>query len=744
MKRLSRIFPLREREPQAPESPELFERETRQLMVHRLKAGLMLGIILIPLFSFLDFVCLPELAAGFLVTRLLCSLGFIVLLSFLSRPRGEDHPFGVALMAYILAASILSFMVVQHGGYGSYYYAGLLMLMVTFCVLLPLNVSQTAAAGGLILAIYVLPIAAFCEPTPDSLAIFTSNLFFFISFFLVMLILSKVETDNRVREFNLKTRLESSRKELAYHAEHLEEEVDRRARELQESELRYKELYEDIIDMLVLIDDQGRVLKANHIFCQVMDFDHGQGPVLLQDFVVEEDRPGFRDEVLLPLLENRDVRSAQFRMVASQGLACYVECNATRITRDAEVIGSQLVIRDVTERKQAEEERDVLQSQLLQAQKMESVGRLAGGVAHDLNNMLVAILGYGEMLEADPDLGDKHKRRVKLMYQAGMRSRNLVSQLLAFSRKQTMQMELLDINQVLSDFRELLEKAIREDIEVQLRLSEDLPAVQADKSQLEQVILNLAVNAQDAMPAGGRLTIETSPAELDKHYASHHMGVVPGRYLMLVVSDTGLGMDKETRDHIFEPFFTTKNIGQGTGLGLATVYGVVKQHQGTIWVYSEPGQGTTFKVYLPASDTLQAGERKADQEVLTETRGSETVLVIEDDDMVRDLAVSVLEDQGYNVLSAANAMQCLELLKSHQGPFDLMLTDVIMPDLNGKDLYDKVAWTHPEIRVLYMSGYTGNVISHHGVLEKGVAFLQKPFSAQSLCLKVREVLDRDE
>jgi CheY-like chemotaxis protein/two-component sensor histidine kinase len=356
----------------------------------------------------------------------------------------------------------------------------------------------------------------------------------------------------------------------------------------------------------------------------------------------------------------------------------------------------------------------------------------------------VAILGYGEMLEADPDLGDKHKRRVKLMYQAGMRSRNLVSQLLAFSRKQTMQMELLDINEVLSDFQELLEKTIREDIEVQLRLSEDLPAVRADKSQLEQVILNLAVNAQDAMPAGGKLTIETSLAELDQHYASHHMGVVPGRYLMLVVSDTGLGMDKETRDQIFEPFFTTKNIGQGTGLGLATVYGIVKQHQGTIWVYSEPGQGTTFKVYFPASDNLQAGEGKAAPVVLNETRGSETVLVIEDDDMVRDLAVSVLQNQGYNVLSAASGVQCLEMLQAYRGPFDLLLTDVIMPDLNGKELYEKVLRSYPKVRVLYMSGYTGNVISHHGVLEGGVAFLQKPFSAQGLCLKVREVLDRDE
>ncbi len=738
------LFSLRKPAHLVPEDPDLFAEATRQLLAHRLKTGLVLGIVLIPLFSFLDFICLPGLAPVFLATRLLCSLGFVGFLIMLNRPAGKGHPFSVAIMASILAASILSFMVVQHGGYDSFYYAGLVMLMVTFCVLLPLNVSQTATAGGLILAIYVLPVVVFSEPTADNLAVFSSNLFFFISFFLIMLILSKVETDNRVREFNLKTRLESSGKQLAYYADHLEDEVDRRARELQESELRYKELYENIIDMLVLIDDKGRILKANHIFCRVMGFDGPEMRAAVQDYVLEEDRPGFRDEVLLPLLENRDVRTVQFRMTTGQGLVCCVECNATRILRGFEVIGSQLVIRDVTERKRAEEERDALQTQLLQAQKMESVGRLAGGLAHDLNNMLVAILGYGEMLEADPDLGDKHKRRVKLMHQAGMRSRKLVSQLLAFSRKQTMQMESLDINQVLSDFEQLLEKTTREDIELQLRLSPDLPAVQADKSQLEQVVLNLVVNAQDAMPAGGTLTIETSEAERDLAHASPGMDMAHGRFVMLAVSDTGQGMDRETQDQIFEPFFTTKNVGQGTGLGLATVYGIVKQHQGSIRVYSEPGQGTTFRIFLPISDAARKAEPKAALDVLQETRGRETVLVVEDDDMVRDLAVSVLEDQGYSVLSATSGFNCLELLKIHQGPFDLLLTDVIMPDMNGKTLYERVAQSFPEVRILYMSGYTGNVISLHGVLEKETAFLQKPFTARGLCLKVREVLDRNQ
>jgi signal transduction histidine kinase len=398
---------------------------------------------------------------------------------------------------------------------------------------------------------------------------------------------------------------------------------------------------------------------------------------------------------------------------------------------------------DITERKQAEEEREKLQNQLLQAQKMESVGRLAGGVAHDLNNMLLAILGYSEMLLADPKLDTKYKKQIELMHQAGLRSRDLVRQLLAFSRKQTLEMEGLDVNRVLSVFQKLLQKTIRENIEIEYELSSYLPSVQADRNQLEQVILNLAVNAQDAMPEGGTLTIETKLAYLDERYAARHLEVVPGRYVQLMVSDTGQGMDKKIQEHIFEPFFTTKKLGEGTGLGLSTVYGIVKQHRGDIWVYSEPGRGTTFKIYLPVSEGIQQWSRPSSLEKKRGIRGQETVFVVEDNDMVRDLTVSFLKDQGYNVLCAANGSQCLDLLRTHKGPIDLLLTDVIIPDMNGKVLYEQVAKSFPESKVLYMSGYTENVICHHGVLDDGVAFLQKPFSIHDLYVKVREVFDRE-
>jgi len=507
-----------------------------------------------------------------------------------------------------------------------------------------------------------------------------------------------------------------------------------------ESERRYRRLVDNSTEAVFLCDFSGAIIDANRVASRRLGYSF-QDLLGLKAWDVDV---GVSPERWFDIWGNtrlEDPKTFQGVHRRSDGSTYPVEATATMFQEDRKtyILAN---VRDITERKRAEEEKERLQFQLLQAQKMESVGRLAGGVAHDLNNMLVAILGYGDLLMADGELADRHRKRVQLMHQAGLRSRDLVSQLLAFSRKQTLHMENLNLNQVLVGFTKLLEKTLRENIDIQYSLSDQLPLARADRSQLEQVILNLAVNAQDAMPEGGALTIETSVVNLDESYASHHLGVTPGRYVMLVVTDTGHGMDKATQESIFDPFFTTKDVGEGTGLGLATVYGIVKQHQGNIWVYSEPAQGTVFKIYLPATDQVQSdvGQTEAADGHLT-TGGLETVLVVEDDDMVRDMAVSALRDHGYTVRAAASGRDCLELLNNHENIFDLMLTDVIMPDMNGKALYEAVTRLLPDIRVLYMSGYTDNVISHHGVLDEGVDFLQKPFSVQELCLKVRKVLD---
>ncbi|MCP4694130.1 MAG: PAS domain S-box protein [Desulfobacterales bacterium] len=395
---------------------------------------------------------------------------------------------------------------------------------------------------------------------------------------------------------------------------------------------------------------------------------------------------------------------------------------------------------DLTDLRRAEEEASRIEKQYRQAQKVESIGRLAGGVAHDLNNLLSPILSYGEMLQEDLEPGDSRWMFAGQILRAGFRARDLVRQLLAFSRKQTLEYRPVDLNKAVAGFEKLMRRTIREDIEIEIVPSPHIPLIMADIGQIEQVIMNLAVNAQDAMPGGGRLSIETASVRLDEMSSMMHQDAKPGAYVMLAVNDTGVGMDDETRENLFEPFFTTKG-DLGTGLGLATVHGIVKQHGGNIWVYSEPDKGATFKIFLPASDEERV-KKRIDSKESAELKGSETILLVEDNAQVRQLAHAILKRQGYTLLVAKNGPEALEMLASNPEPVDLLLTDVIMPEMNGKEVYINASKIAPDLKVLFMSGYTDNVIAHHGVLEKGVAFIQKPFNVRGLAAKVREALEQ--
>lgn len=398
-----------------------------------------------------------------------------------------------------------------------------------------------------------------------------------------------------------------------------------------------------------------------------------------------------------------------------------------------------IVSQDITERKRDEEEREKLETQFQQTQKLESVGRLAGGVAHDLNNLLSPILGYSEMLLDDFDSNDARRASVEHIIQASMGARDIVRQLLAFSRKQALEFKAVDLNKVLIRFEKLLRRTIREDIAIQFVPDPDIPLVRGDIGQLEQVIMNLGVNAQDAMAEGGTLTFETRLTELDEDYASSHKGVKPGAYVMLSVSDTGCGMDTETCQHIFEPFYSTKG-EYGTGLGLATVYGIVKQHGGNIWAYSEVGNGTAFKIYLPVSEASDATTEN-DSPIPSDVKGSETILIVEDNAQVRDISREIFKRQGYTVHIAENGKEALAVLKQQEKSVDLILSDVVMPEMDGKNLFDQIAVYNPYVKILFMSGYTDDVIAHRGVLYEGANFIQKPFTAHALATKVREILE---
>jgi PAS domain S-box-containing protein len=500
---------------------------------------------------------------------------------------------------------------------------------------------------------------------------------------------------------------------------------------LRSSEERYRCLMDRAQDAIFVLDEREIVVEANQaaesLLVKTREEIVGQS---FLETLAPEDRQGFQDR-LAASPRGGGVRGEIASVLRGDGRRAPVEVSASVV----EIGGEPLMLatlRDVSER-------NALAEQLRLSQKMEAVGQLAGGIAHDFNNLLTAILGYSEIIAADlrdkPELFDA----VSEIHNAGKRAAALTRQLLAFSRKQVLELKILDLNEIVRHIEKMLARLLGEDIELVTRLDPEVGAVRADAGQMEQVILNLAINARDAMPKGGLLTIETASIELDESYVQTHVSTVPGRYSMLTVSDVGTGMDEATQARIFEPFFTTKEKGYGTGLGLSTVYGIVKQSGGYVWVYSERGRGTRFKIYLPRVDAV--AETVFAPEALASRGGAETILLVEDEDAVRALASKILETRGYRVTSARTGDEAIELARVAAEPFHLLVTDMVLPGIGGAEIAARIRERFPEIKVLYASGYSDAVILKRGHYERGAAFLEKPFSAAALSRKVREVLD---
>lgn len=405
------------------------------------------------------------------------------------------------------------------------------------------------------------------------------------------------------------------------------------------------------------------------------------------------------------------------------------------------IVGTVGIIADITARKESIEELNKIQEQLRAAQKLESIGMLAGGIAHDFNNMLTAITGYSDLILRQLDNEDPLRRKVEEIRKAGDRAAELTYQLLAFSRKQVLQPKTVNINETVVEVLKLLKRLIGEDIVIKTFLNENVGTITIDPGQLAQVIINLSINARDAMPEGGKLVIETNNVYLDENYARRHGSfVAAGHYVMMAISDNGTGIDEKTRLRIFEPFFTTKDVGKGTGMGLATVYGIVKQSGGNIWLYSEVGKGSTFKIYLPRVNQAAGTQNEsADNEKLP--LGTEKILLVEDEEMVRSVTKQILEMCGYDVIEASNGVEAIKICEEAGCDVDLLITDVVMPVMGGRELVKHLTETHPLLRILYISGYADDAVIHHGILDKGAMFLQKPFTPESLAGKVRECLD---
>jgi PAS domain S-box-containing protein len=504
---------------------------------------------------------------------------------------------------------------------------------------------------------------------------------------------------------------------------------------LRRSELNFRSLVTNAPYGICRCDATGKLQEANPAFVSMLDF--SSPPEVVGQYLSGL----YADTQQWFELADRLRTEGPFTGLTAEwrrkdGTSTVVRVSGRAISRDDGGKEFELFAEDVTER-------HTLELQLRQSQKMEAVGRLAGGIAHDFNNLLMVISGYSEFLlerlGADPAL----RTPAQEISSAAERASSLTRQLLAFSRKQMLAPKILDLNAVVTENLKMLTRMIGEDIDLVMVPDPNLAAVRADAGQIDQVILNLAVNARDAMPTGGKLTIETANVRLDEDYARTHAPLHPGDYVMLAISDTGMGMDAETQSHIFEPFFTTKGT-KGTGLGLSTVYGIIKQSGGYIWVYSEPGKGTTFKIYFPrvvAAEEAVAQTVQPQAEAHKAEPGAETILLVEDEANLRYLARQFLEKQGYKVVEAADGAVALQIAVAHEGPIHLLLTDVIMPGMNGRELAQRVSEIRPNTKVLYMSGYTENVIGHNGTLDAGVRLLQKPFNLRDLKDLVREVLE---
>ena len=516
----------------------------------------------------------------------------------------------------------------------------------------------------------------------------------------------------------------------------LREKKEKAEKTLRASETKYQDLYDNAPDMFISVDAKtGKIIECNRTTAKALGYKKEEIIGRRPSEIYHPDCKEESEKVAKQFVETGEVRNADLQLERKDGSKIDVSLNiSTMRNEQGEVLYSRSVLRDVTVIKK-------LEAQLRQSQKMEAVGTLAGGVAHDFNNLLTIIIGNADLALTGVGIDNPLYGKMEEIRKAGMRAASLTRQLLAFSRKQVIQPEVLSLNEILTVLEKLLRRLIGENIDFVTIHAPALWRVEMDPGQIEQVIMNLAVNARDAMPHGGTLTIETANVDLDEAYFQGH-GVenTPGPYAMISVSDNGMGMDEEIRSHIFDPFFTTKEMDRGTGLGLSTVYGIVKQNGGYVWVYSEPGKGTIFKVFIPKSDADGVPVKK-DKSPEDLPKGSETILIVEDDDMVRNMVLRILLRSGYRVLEARNGEDALRVSRAHKGPIPLMLTDVVMPGMNGRELAERLQSLRPEIKVLYMSGYTDDAVVHYGVLATELKFIQKPFSLASLAGKVREVLD---
>ena len=707
------------------------EQELFRLTKFWLSFGLTLGAFVFVSLSILDYFVTPDNFLKFLSYRLVCAFFMFLMFLFNRKSTNKISQNILLVLAIIVASSTVELMILSYGGHQSTYYAGMIITVIFLLGITPLPFKMSLFLVSITYSIYLFPILIFDHII--NMQLFISNNAFLLSIVNIALIWRYLSQRSITNELSLQYELNEKNKKLEDHSTQLEELVQERTKELKKSESMLKKsesmlrsLFKYATDGIIIMDGSGKIIDVNQKACDIYGFDKdavvGSNIKLLE---TDKDNSLFRERMQRIL--NGESLLFETRHYRKDRGKVSLEVTAKAIEVEGNVL-IQSFIRDITEKK-------MLQEQLLQAQKMESIGALAGGIAHNFNNLLTAILGNAELLHEHSHLDDKPKKRIKNIENTAKKAGMLVSKLLSFARKDRFELIPLNLNDVIND-SVLFEGTLGRKIKIKMNLSDDLPTIEGDHNQIEQVIMNLIVNARDAMPDGGLITITTSTIEVKKDALDIPAYIMPGKYVLLTVSDTGCGIPKETTNRIFEPFFTTKEKDKGTGLGLATVYGIIKDHKGYITVQSEVGKGSTFDIYLPVSGKTVYEVSKPE---LSSLEGYENILVVDDEEDVLDFIKDVLETHGYKVMPTNNPLFAIDIFNNLSNEIHLVITDIVMPLMEGKELIGNLRTIKPDIKIIAVSGYSEEVIDKDKLMID--AFIKKPFEGSQMLSTVRCILD---
>lgn len=741
----------------------LFLKDYFDTSLRHIRVALLLAAFFYGNFAVYDAMIYPEGKAVLWLIRLAVIIPlFLGGLAFsYTRHFKRFFQLGIGISIIWSGAGVILMMMITNPPLNYSYYVGIIFCLIFGYTFLRARFITASITGLILIGIYeFISIRYLKTPYPTLLI----NSFFMVNINLVGMIVSytleyytrknfyfthlltleeeKVKAANRTLEETVQKRTEqlaktniALKKELAKHTQ--------TEKAMRESEEKYRLLAETAIDFILVHNLAGHITYANKAGLELSGYAEEELLAMsITDLIDHQELEAIAQRSAQRKAGDHSVYLYEIEFINKAQRRVPVEITSSPVVQeDGTISGILIVARDITQRKKMEAEHQQLDLQLRQAQKLEAIGQLTGGIAHDFNNILTAINGFSELLQLRLPADSPLQSMVENILKSGKRATSLISQLLAFSRKQIIEPKIVDINTVITELDKMLRRIINEDIEFQTQLATDIWTVKIDPTQLEQVILNLVVNARDAMPQGGKLILKTENASFSQNFLSEQEKIEAGDYSLLTISDTGTGMDEETKAHIFEPFFSTKMKGKGTGLGLSTVYGIVRQNNGYIRVDSQKEEGTTFSIYF--SRVFETADQSPQYSITNATpEGSETIILVEDDPAVLNLSVHTLQERGYIVLPVKNGEDALQMSLTGQGKPDLLITDVVMPNISGKKVAQELGKRFPDLKVLFISGYTDKVISHHGILDTDINFLQKPFSITALTQKVREILDR--